>query len=89
MVWHVDDLKASHVNKTVNDNFVDWVKSTYASDGVGQVKTSHGKKHVYLGMELDFTEIGTIKIGMEEYVTHMLESFPGGLTGTSSTPAAQ
>jgi hypothetical protein len=40
-------------------------------------------------MELDFTEIGTIKIGMEEYVTRMLESFPGGLTGTSSTPAAQ
>ena len=30
-----------------------------------------------------------MEIGMEEYVTWMLESFPGGLTGTSSTPAAQ
>ena len=35
VVWHVDDLKGLHVDTKVNDKFVDWVKSTYASDSVG------------------------------------------------------
>lgn len=61
----------------------------YANDGVGQVKTSCGKVHSYLGMVLDYTEIGAIKINVEDYVSHMLESFPGGVTGTMATPVAQ
>ena len=89
VIWHVDDLKASHVKKQVNDTFVEWVKSTYASDGVGQVKTSRGKVHNYLGMVLDFTEPGAVRISMEDYVERMLESFPGGVKGTAATPAAQ
>ena len=27
--WHVDDLKASHVNKTVNDEFLIWLNKKY------------------------------------------------------------
>ena len=26
MVWHVDDLKSSHINPSVNDKFVLWLK---------------------------------------------------------------
>ena len=87
VVWHVDDLKSSHVDSVVNDKFVDWIKKTYASDGVGKVKTSRGKVHAYLGMELDYTEPGTVRINMEDYVNRMLESFPYEVTGTSASPA--
>ena len=29
IMWHVDDLMASHVNPKVNDNFIKWVQSKY------------------------------------------------------------
>ena len=49
-----------------------------------------GKKHDYLGMELDFGEKGKVKIGMTEYVANMLEVFPEKLksTDTAVSPAS-
>jgi hypothetical protein len=48
------------------------------------------KKHDYLGMKLDFTKKGKVKIGMTEYVESMLEVFPEKLksTDTAVTPAS-
>ena len=49
--WHVDDLKASHVDPKVNDKFEEWLQKEF-----GQVKKltgTRGKRHVYLGMTLD------------------------------------
>ena len=27
--WHVDDLKSSHIDPTVNDKFLHWIKDTF------------------------------------------------------------
>ena len=40
------------------------------------VTCTRGKKHVYLGMTLDFTRKGKVKIRMDDYVDRMLEEFP-------------
>jgi hypothetical protein len=32
--WHVDDVKSSHVDKKVNNDFLHWLKAMYASDGI-------------------------------------------------------
>ena len=32
VVWHVDDLKSSHVDPKVNDKFIDWLTKTSAPD---------------------------------------------------------
>ena len=55
ITWHVDNVKSSHVEKIVNDNFCDWLKNKCGSDGIGEVKTTRGKKHEYLGMILDYS----------------------------------
>ena len=49
-----------------------------------------GKKHDYLGMEIDFSEKGKVKIGMTEYVERMLEVFPEKIkrTDTAVKPAS-
>ena len=49
-----------------------------------------GKKHDYLGMEVDFSKKGKVKISMTKYVESMLEDFPEKLksTDTVSTPAS-
>jgi hypothetical protein len=41
--WHVDNLKSSHVDSKVNDQFLEWLESTYASNEIGHVKAVHGK----------------------------------------------
>ena len=49
-----------------------------------------GKIHDYLGMEIDFSKKGKVKIGMTEYVESMLDVFPEKITSTDTalTPAS-
>ena len=51
VIWHVDDLKLSHVDKELVDEMIDWMKSLYRND----MRISRGKKHDYLGMNPEFS----------------------------------
>ena len=72
--WHIDDLKASHMDSKVNDSFGQWAKKQYGS--IGELKIHKGKIHEYLGMKLDYSEPGKLKVDMIDYVKSMLSSFP-------------
>jgi hypothetical protein len=72
--WHVDDLKVSHQDSKVVTNFLQWIKDTYGS--IGKVKITRGKKHDYLGMKLDYSIPGKVKVDMREYVQSMIDDFP-------------
>jgi hypothetical protein len=78
VVWHVDDLKVSHVSSNVVTKMADWLKSTYErlfDDGSGEMKICRGKIHEYLGMTLDFTVDGKVKITMIPYVKEIVQQF--------------
>ena len=76
VVWHVDDCKASHKDPLVNEAFVAWVNDVFGSDEMGHVKTNKGKRHRYLGMDLDFSKKGKVIVDMIHYVDSMIEDFP-------------
>jgi hypothetical protein len=76
VTWHVDDLKSSHVNPKVNDEFAEWCEKTYGSDDLGHVKVVRGKVHDYLAMIMDFTQDGALKVDMKYYIQGMLDEFP-------------
>jgi hypothetical protein len=76
VTWHVDDLKLSHVDSRVNNNFAHSCEKTHGSDDLGHVKVVRGKTHNYLGMILDFTDNGAMKVDMIYYIKGMLEDFP-------------
>jgi hypothetical protein len=58
LTWHVDNVKSSHVDPKVNDEFTQWCERTYAgSNELGHVKVVRGKVHDYLAMILDFTQL--------------------------------
>jgi hypothetical protein len=80
IVWHVDDVKSSHVDSKVNDKFLLWLEKTYSSDKIGRVKAVRGKVHDYLGMKLDYSVPGKVSIDMTDYVKNMLEDFPEELS---------
>ena len=84
--WHVDDLKSSHVDSKVNDQFLEWLERTYASDDIGHVKAVRGKRHDYLAMILDFSIPGVLQVDMTPYVKSMIEEFPEKLSGKTITP---
>jgi hypothetical protein len=72
LLFTVDDLKSSHKDSKVNDQFDKWLQENYGEHGI--VAIHQGKIHDYLlGMEIDFSEKGKVKIGMTEYVESMLE----------------
>jgi len=86
VVWHVEDLKSSHIDKTVNDDFLGWLEEKYASDQIGKLKATRGLKHDYLGMVLDFTTPGLVGVNMIDYIQAMTEEFPEQLPGKEKYP---
>jgi hypothetical protein len=88
LVWHVDDVKMSHVDSTEVDKFIDWLRGIYENEQIGKLKVSRGKIHNYLGMVLDFTVPGEVKINMVDYVKKMVQDFPDESKAKAATPAA-
>jgi hypothetical protein len=76
VTWHVDDLKSSHVDASVNDDFLKWLNKMYGDIEIARVKATRGKFHYYLAMKIDFTTPGKVKIDMKDYVKGMVEDFP-------------
>ena len=67
ITWHVDDLKSSHEDQKVNDEFHKWLEMKYGDKKLGRVRATRGKVHNYLGMTLDYTTPKKLKLSMKEY----------------------
>ncbi|CAJ1940735.1 unnamed protein product [Cylindrotheca closterium] len=72
--FHVNNLISSHMDPKVNDKFADWLNVRYGL--TKECTIVRGKIHRYLGMTLDFSVKGKLKICMDDYVKNMLEDFP-------------
>ena len=86
VLWHVDDLKLSHVDKQVVTNLLDEIDNEFGKEA--PITVQRGKVHEYLGMTLDYSEPGKIKIKMLDYVENMLKDLPLDMEGEAATPAA-
>ena len=76
--FHVDDCKISHRKKSVVDDTIEWLRKEYESifeDGSGKMTVNRGKIHDYLGMKLDFTTAGQVKISMFSYIDEIIAAF--------------
>ena len=94
VVWHVDDLKVSHVKVAVIAKMADWLKSTRKTlfeDGSGQMQISRGKEvHERLGVTLDFSVTSEVKMTMIPHVKEIarLLSPRDNSESVSARPAA-
>ena len=86
VVWHVDDLKVSHVDATEVEKFVQQMEETFGQET--PLTVSRGQVHDYLGMTLDFGTEVEVQINMEHYIDMMLQDAPEDMKGTATTPAA-
>jgi hypothetical protein len=76
--FHVDDCKLSHRKKKVMDTMIEYLREEYEiifKDRTGAMKVRRGKIHKNLGMTLDYTVRGQVKITMFDYVDDILTAF--------------
>jgi hypothetical protein len=92
MVWHVDDLKISHVDSKVVTTILDLLDAKYGQEIVGGKRApltiNRGKIHDYLGMIPDYSEPGYVKLDMRACVKKILAEMPEDMDGTATSPAA-
>ena len=80
---HVGNLKISYVNTNKVTKLIQWLESEY-----GEMHGSRRKRNDYLGMSLDYSITGEVRISMEEYLRGVLNDLPEKITETPETPAA-
>ena len=83
IVFHVDDIMSSHVDKKVNDGFAKWLEQMYGQYSPVMIHT--GKKHNYLRMVFNYSNEGEVKIDMTDYVKDMIESYPEKMKTTDTS----
>jgi len=87
ITWHVDDLKISHRDPSVVDDIIHNINAVYGE--VQEITIKRGKKHDYLGMDVDMEQEGKVIISMKKYIQDMLAELPKDMDGVSATPAAK
>eukprot|EP00957_Ditylum_brightwellii_P074990 5699034-Ditylum_brightwellii.AAC.1 len=82
--WHVDNLKISNVDSREVTKMLDVPQKKY-----GKMKTTRGKVHNYLGMNLDYRQRGNVRIGIVKYTKKTIETFLEKIEGSVNTPATE
>jgi len=83
VTWHVDDLMVS-----CEDDFELTKFSCYLGSIYGPKLSMHmGRKHDYLGVDMEFCEDGALEVSMFKYLKNVIEEFPEIIRGRAATPA--
>ena len=72
ITWWVDDLKLSHVDKKVIMKTIRDLKKEF-----GPMRTQHGPKVTYLGMQMDFSLEQKVVFTMIDYLRAIVNKFTG------------
>ena len=59
IMWHVDDLKISHVDAAVVTSIIDQLSQDFSKDA--DLTVNRGDVHDYLGMTLNYSKKGKIQ----------------------------
>ena len=81
--WHVDDSKISHEDTTVVDQVIKMI-----DDKFGETTVHRGKKHTFLGMDLELNKDGTVELSMDDYIDECIVPFGEKMNKSPPTPAS-
>jgi hypothetical protein len=84
VTWHVDDLKVSHKDGDEITKFLLYLGKLYGN----RITVNRGVVHDYLGMDLDFSSPGKLRVSMIKYLAKIFKAFPEKIRAAAATPAA-
>jgi len=74
IVWHVDDLKISHMDKDIMEGIIKSLNRNFGKES--PLSTTRGKVLEHLGLTLEYMKKRHVKISMYEYVRKLAEDAP-------------
>ena len=80
--WYVDDNKVSHLDDKVNDSIVDAIEKKF-----GKLARTTGKKHTFLGMDIEFIGDKKLSITTPQHIEEALEDFGEEIDADAVNPA--
>ena len=83
ITWYVDDLEASHKDKSAVMKVLQEIEDTIK----GYLTIETGPMQSFLGIDITFTQQGTVEIRMEKYVQECIDTFGKYLSRGATTPA--
>ena len=86
ILWHVDDLKISHVESQVVTEVISQISDEFGNEA--PLTITRGKIHDYIGMTIEYCADNSVQITMIDYIANMLSELPPDMDGESATPAA-
>ena len=84
VTFHVDDLKISHEDNFELTKMIIWLGKKYGN----KLVVHRGDVHDYLGMDLDYSEKGVVKMSMIKQLEKVFADFPEDIGKPASTPAS-
>jgi hypothetical protein len=85
VLWHVDNLKLSHIAQWVLEELVTKLNGCYGE--IAPLTVTRGTKHDYLGMMLDYSMPSEVMIWMDDYISDLLEEALQDMARLAATPA--
>jgi Reverse transcriptase (RNA-dependent DNA polymerase) len=82
IAWYVDDMKISHVDPEVVTNIIEILEGHF-----DKMTVTRGKEHVFLGMNIRYTEERTAVVTMKQYLQEALDECGMEITREAATPA--
>ena len=86
VIWHVDDLKMSHMSSWVLDQLLSQLNEVFRQKA--PITVNKMKRHDYLGITLDYSHLGKVIIDMQQYIQGALNKAQSGMDGVANTPAS-
>jgi Reverse transcriptase (RNA-dependent DNA polymerase) len=84
IAWYVDDMKISHVDPKVVTMIIEQLEKRF-----DKMTVTRGREHVFLGMNIRYTNDKTAVITMKDYLTEAIEESKLEINKTIATPAGR
>ena len=88
IIWHVYDLKISHVDSNVVDDIIELLDKKYGQDQENPMTAHLRKTHDYLGITINYNTQGNVVFTMFDYIQDVLDKYPKEFHRRAETPAA-
>ena len=88
ILWHVDDIKMSHVSQDVLESIMKQIKARFGKEA--PLTVTRGPVHEYLRMTIDFSSPGTVQFQMKAFIDDLIAETPSELMkGMAMSPGGQ
>ena len=84
IAWYVDDCKISHKDPKVVDWLIKEIEKVH-----GKMTVTRGKKHVFVGMTIEYLGKGKVSIIMKDYLGECIEVSGIEVSEGAKTPATK